>query len=287
MEEMVYLNGSFLPLREAKIQVTDYGFLFGYGLYETMRAYDGKFFRLDEHLARFQRSLKMLEIRVDSVEIRRAVFATVHRNGLESARVRVTVSPGSGSLTPDPATCSHLTLLITAAPYAGYPADTYREGFKAIISTARRNSQSALSGMKTTCFLESILARKEARAAGVDDALLLNDKGTLAEASSSNLFLVKEGILKTPKVGSGLLPGITRDTVLELAAASGIDALETEIQPDELGEAEEAFLTNSLMEVMPLVEVNGEKIGQGKPGAVTRQLAAAYEEQVANQSRAQ
>jgi branched-chain amino acid aminotransferase len=287
MEEIVYLNGAFLPLSKAKISIADYGFLFGYGLYETMRTYDGNFFRLDEHLKRFQRSTEALEIQVDVSEIGKAVLETVHCNGLKSARVRITVTPGEGSLTPDPDACREPTILITATRYTPYPAGTYEKGLRAIISSAHRNSQSELPAMKTTCFLESILARKQARAAGADDALLLNDKGMLAEASSSNIFLVRKSILQTPKPGSGLLPGITRDVILELAPLSGVKALETDIHPDELMEADEAFLTNSMIELMPLIEVNGEKIGPGKPGSVTRQLLAAYREQVTKESHSQ
>lgn len=286
MEEIIYLNGDYLPLKKAQISVTDYGFLFGYGLYETMRVYEGNFFRLDQHLKRFQSSTETLQIRVDSGEIKKAVIETVRRNSLKSARVRVTVTPGSGSLTPDPRTCVRPTILITAAQYTPYPVNIYQKGFRAIISSIRRNSQSTLPNMKTTCFLESLLARQQARDAGVDDALLLNDRGLLAEASSSNVFLFTRGLLKTPKLGSGLLPGITRDIVLELSNQLGVKSQETDIRLEELMEADEAFLTNSLIELMPLTEVNGRKIGLADtPGKVTRQLTAAYHTLIDQESR--
>lgn len=284
MEEIIYLNGDFLPLKEAKIAVTDYGFLFGYGLYETMRVYEGNFFRLDRHLSRFQRSAETLQIKVDSNELKKAILETVRRNNFKSARVRFTVTPGSGNPTPDPRTCVKPTILIVGTQYTPYPESTYNKGFRVIISSIHRNSQSTLPNMKTTCFLESMLSRRQARDAGADDALLINDRGMLAEASSSNIFIFAKGVLKTPKPENGLLPGITRDIVLELSTSLGVKYQETDIRFEDLMEADEAFLTNSLIEVMPLTEVNEVKIGSGNPGEVTRRLMAAYQALVRQES---
>ena len=181
---------------------------------------------------------------------------------------------------PDPATCKQPTVLIVAGDYHPYPEQLYQRGFRTVVSSIRRNSQSPLSGLKSVNYLESILARQEARVAGVDEALCLNEKGLLAEASMSNIFLINDGILQTPGTEHGILPGVTREVVLELASQLAISALEKDIRLEEVYQAQEAFLTNSLMEVMPLVEVNGRPVGSGGPGPVTQRLREGYRESV-------
>lgn len=278
--EIVYLNGALIPRSEAKISVMDYGFLFGYGLFETMRAYNGVVFRLDSHLARLAKSAERLEIRIDTTSLKNAVMAPIQANKLKEARVRLTVSVGEGSLVPDVRTCINPTILVMAAKYTPYPPEIYERGFSVIISSIHRNSQSPVSRMKTANYLESLLSRQEARTQGVDDALLLNEKGQLAEATTSNLFLVSRNILKTPRLESGILPGVTRGVILELASRLGIEALEADIQLEELMAAGEAFLTNSIIEVMPVTAISGKAIGSGRPGAITRQLMTAYKDLV-------
>jgi branched-chain amino acid aminotransferase group I len=280
MSAIVYLNGSLIPLSQARISVLDYGFLYGFGLFETMRAYKGKVFRLDSHLSRLAGSAEVLGFPVDTLELRSAVMDTLQANKLSDARIRITVSIGVGEITPDPSTCSGPTVLILAGNYQPHSEQVYQKGFRAIVSSICRNSQSPLARLKSANYLESMLARQEARAAGVDEALCLNEKGFLAEASMSNIFLVTDGILKTPVKESGILPGITRETVLELASQLGINSVEHNIRLDELFQAQEAFLTNSLIEVMPLTEVGGRPVGSGKPGLITRKLMAAYREVV-------
>ena len=280
MSEIVYLNGSLMPRSQASISALDYGFLYGFGLFETMRAYRGQVFRLDSHLNRLSRAAEILGLPIRALELKEAVMDTLRANRLDDARIRITVSPGEGEMVPDPSTCSKPTVLIMAGRYQPYPQEVYQKGFRAIVSSIRRNSQSPLSRLKSTSYLESMLAREEARAAGVDEALFLNEKGLLAEASMSNIFVVTEGTLRTPGEESGILPGITRGTILELAPQVGIAALEGDIEPDELLQAEEAFLTNSLMEIMPLTEVEGKPVGSGNPGAITQRLIAAYKEMV-------
>jgi len=275
-EEVVYLNGSLIPRNQASISVLDYGFLFGYGLFETMRAYYGRVFRLDRHLDRLARSAEILGLPIGAVDLEGAVMDTIRANELADARIRITVSSGEGGMVPDPSTCSQPTVLILAGHYRPYPEPVYQKGFRAVISSIHRNSQSLVPRLKSANFLESMLAKREARAASVDDALFLNEKGLLAEASTSNVFLVTNGILKTPGLESGILPGITREVILELASELDINAFEQEVRLDELHRAEEVFLTNSMVEVMPLIEVNDRPIGSGKPGAITRNLATAY-----------
>jgi len=276
LTDIVYLNGSFVPRDKATISVLDYGFLFGYGLFETMRAYQGRVFLLESHLNRLASAAAKLGISVSTPELAKAILAVIKTNQFESARVRLTVSKGEGSLSPNPESCKKATVLVMAEPYKPYSARIYRNGLRAITASYRRNSHSPLSGLKTANYLENILARQEAKKAGADEALLLNEKGMLAEASMSNLFLVKDGVLMTPDPASGILPGITRGVVLELAAKLSIKAVETEIPPETLFKADEVFLTNSLIEIMPLVEVDGKLISDGQRGQVTARLQKAY-----------
>jgi branched-chain amino acid aminotransferase len=276
MAEIVYLNGKLIPRHQAAIAVTDYGFLYGYGLFETMRAYQGEVFRLEDHLRRLSASAKILGIPIKTKELKSAVAQTIRANRLASARVRLAISAGEGEMNADPSTCKSPTVLIIAQRYTPYPPSVYEEGLRAVVSSIRRNSQSPLARLKSASYLESISARQEARKAGAEEAICLNDKGFLAEASMSNIFIVTKGLLRTPGLDSAVLAGITRKIVLELASQLGIPTKEEDIRPDELFEAEEAFLTNSLIEVMPLTEVDKKKIGSGRRGAVTEGLLKAY-----------
>ncbi len=283
MTELAYLNGDLIPWDEAKISVLDYGFLFGYGLFETMRAYRGRIFRLDSHLDRLKKSAEMLSIPVKTADLETAVIDTVQANELLNARVRLTVTIGEGSPVPDPQTCGRPTVLVTTTEYIPYPPESFERGFKVITSSLRRNSQSPVPRMKTVNYLESLLSRREAKNAGVEDALLLNENGQLAEATTSNVFLVSRNTIRTPRAESGILPGVTRGVVLALATKLGIAAVEAYVSPGELLRADEAFLTNSVIEIMPVTAVNGKTIGSGEPGALTRQLAVAYKDLVSRE----
>ncbi|HJM36991.1 MAG: aminotransferase class IV [Dehalococcoidales bacterium] len=280
MNEIIYLNGSLMPANQARISALDYGFLYGLGLFETMRAYDGEVFRLDRHLSRLALSAETLGLSTGTLDLRKAIMATLQANKLSNARIRITISAGEGEMVPDPTSCAEPTVLIVAGYYQPYPEQTYEKGFRAILSSIRRNSQSLLSRIKSANYLESILARQEAKVAGVDEALFLNERGLLAEASMSNVFLITDGILRTPGPESGILPGITRETILELAPKLGIKTFEQDILPDELFQAQEAFLTNSLIEVIPLTHINRKPIASGKSGPITQKLLSAYRETV-------
>lgn len=287
MEEMVYLNGTLLPRSQARISPFDHGFLYGYGLYETMRAYSGRFFRLEQHLKRLARSAEMLGLAAElaKFDLEKAVYETIEANDLKNARVRLTVSVGEGDMIPDPRTCTGPTVLVMAKALIPQPPEVYQRGFKAIISRIRQNSQSPLSQIKSVNNLNNILAKSEARTAEVDDALFLNEQGFLAEASSSNIFIVSQGIFLTPSPESGALGGITRQVVLELAPSLGIVVREEcTISVEALLEADEAFLSNSIIEIMPLIEVDGQPIASGKPGLITQTLMAAYKDLVAKET---
>jgi branched-chain amino acid aminotransferase len=283
MAEIIYLNGQLVSRFEAKLSPFDHGFLYGYGLFETMRAYNGRIFRLDSHLTRLRCSAEsiglthtILTTEEGKQSLKAACMATLKANELKDARIRLTVSAGEGDMTPDISTCSSPTVLITASSLAPLPPEKYGTGFKAAISFLRRNSQSPLSRLKSTCYMENVLARMTARAAGYDEAILLNEQGYLAEGSTTNVFLVSHGELITPGFESGVLPGITRDAVLEIARTSNLKATERWVELNELIEAEEAFVTNSILELMPLVSVEGRLIGTGRPGKLTGDLLFAY-----------
>ena len=276
MSEIVYLNGSLIPRSQASISALDYGFLYGFGLFETMRAYGGQVFRLDRHLSRLSRSAEALGLPGGIIDLSDAVMDTIQANRLSDARIRISVSTGEGGIVPDPRTCSKPTVLILAEHYWPYPEPVYHRGFRAIVSSIRRNSCSPLSRLKSFNYLENLLARQEAREAGVDEALCCNEKGLLTEASMSNIFLVSDGVLQTPREENGILPGITREAVLELASRLNISAFERDIRLEEVFQAQETFLTNSLMEIMPLTEVSGKPVGSGRPGPISRKLVIEY-----------
>jgi len=284
MSAIIYLNGSLIPKNEARISALDYGFLYGYGLFETMRAYNGRVFHLNRHIERLTGSCQKIGIPVEGIDFEKAVNATITANQLTDARIRLAVSIGEGAPVPNPATCTSPTVMVVALPYNPLSEEVYEKGYSAITSTIRRNSLSPSTTLKSSSYLDSILAREEARKARVDEVLCFNEKGFLAEASMSNIFLVANGILKTPSIDSGILPGITRETVLELAALSGITVKEQEITPEELAGTHEAFLTNSIIEIVPLISLNGKAIGTGKPGTVTRQVMNAYRELVVSET---
>jgi branched-chain amino acid aminotransferase len=283
MEQIVYLNGSLLPRSQARISPFDLGFLYGYGLFETMRAYSGRIFRLRKHLERLQDSAALLGLPLDALDLEKACYDALEANNLEDARIRLTVSMGEGEATPDFPANPRPTLLVIATRYTPPPTRVYRQGFKVIVSSIRQNSRSPLSRLKTANYLNNLLARKEARAKGADEALLLNERGLLCEASTSNIFLVCRGSLVTPCVESGCLPGITRQVVIEIAREMGLGIAERDARLEELRHADEAFLTNSLIELMPLTGVNDRPVGEGKTGKLTAKLMSAYREAVAKE----
>lgn len=275
MEEIIYLNGTFVPRSQAKLSPFDYGFLHGYGLFETMRAYSGHIFALDQHLDRLYRSAELLHLnlKADRCCLREALRGTLQANGLKDARLRLTVSGGEGTATPNISSCETPIVVIFAVSYAPRPQ---KEGLSAIISSFRRNSRSPLSGVKSLSTVENLLAQNEARAAGANLAIMLNEQNHLSEGNNGNLFLVSKGTLLTPDKASGILPGVTRRVVIEIASSMGIEVIERTIDLDELLQAEESFLTNSVIEIAPLTQVAGITIGSGKTGKITKKLIQSY-----------
>lgn len=284
--ELVYLNGSFVPREEAKISLFDRGLLLGDGLFETMRAYHGQVFRFDRHFERLRRSIEFLKIPFSSSKeaVRGALDQLLEANQLQDAYIRLMVWRGEGGGL-DPETCSSAKLAIIARSFSPYSSELYEYGMKGAIVSIRQNEGSPLSRMKSLSFLPNIVAKMEAKAKGADEGILLNTKGSVAEGTVSNLFLVLKGQLLTPSLESGVLLGITREAVLELAKGEGINAIEREIAISELMSSEEVFLTNTLMEVMPMTSIDGLPIGDGRPGPITKRLANAYQELVAKETR--
>jgi branched-chain amino acid aminotransferase len=282
MGEIVYINGALVERGEARVSPFDRGFLYGYALFETMRSYRGCVFCLDRHLARLMHSAEKLGLatELDPAELERAIYKTLEANKLSDARVRLTVSAGEGERDLAPPKEGTLTIIVIAERLVLPPPQVYEEGIRAVIVSTRRNSQSQLSRIKSINYLDSLLAHSEAVALGADEAILLNERGFVAECSTSNIFLVAAGKLLTPSEESGILSGITREVVLELAQVMGIAAREGDIPVADLRRADEAFLTASVREIVPIVSVDGKPIGSGKPGSVTKRLMAAYRELV-------
>ncbi|NOZ26280.1 MAG: branched-chain amino acid aminotransferase [Nitrospirae bacterium] len=276
----VYLNGEFVRESEARVSVFDRGFLYGDGLFETMRAYGGRIFRLDQHLGRFFRGLEILRIRnpwsLDA--LRPVLYRLLELNELSDAYIRLTVSRGTCGAGLDVSGCDSPTIVVAAREFAPLPEDLYLKGVKVCLSGERMNCRNPLdSDLKSLNFLNNILARMEASGKGAFEAVMLNPEGYLTEGTVSNIFFVREGVLLTPSAGAGILKGITRQAVLETAARLGIEVREGMFGAGELYRAAEVFITNSLIEIMPVSEVEGRTYARGD---VTEALMNAYRELV-------
>lgn len=280
----VYLNDNIVPSSDAKVSVFDHGFLYGDGIYETMRVYDGVVFMFDEHLERLYRSASLigLDIPKKIPDIKIAVYETLQVNKLSNAYMRLTISRGYGPIGLDPDICKEPTFVIMVNEFKNYPKPYYEEGIKLIISSVRRNLKEALNPqIKSLNFLNNILAKIEAKQADVYEAIMLNAAGHLAEGTISNIFFVKDGILCTPSVECGILDGITRGIVIDLAVKNGIEVREGAFTPDELYGASEVFITNTTMEVMPACRVdNGVDKKEFKAGEIARLLLKKYRHEV-------
>ena len=278
MEEIIYLNGDLVPASQAKLSPFNYGFLYGYGAFETMRSYTGSIFRLDRHLSRLHKAAETLGVadKLTAFDLNKACHDLLQANNLSDARVRLAVTAAEGDIVPNPDTCSGITVFIVARQLVPRPPEKYERGYSAVISACRRNSYSPLSRFKSTSYTENVLARREARDSGVDEVVVLNEKGFVAEGGITNIFLLSCQMLITPSTESGALPGITREAVLELAKSMGITTVVKQVELGELLTAAEAFMTGSTIEVMPLTQLDNKPIGLGKPGRITQQLMSRY-----------
>lgn len=275
----IYLNDRFVEEEAAVVSVFDHGFLYGDGVYETIRSYGSRIFMRDQHLARLRRSADGIGLVIPIPEhnwpglLHESMVRNNIGNAQQDAYLRITISRGTGDIGLDPALCRTPTVAIMAKPLRPPTPEHYRIGVKLIVAQTRRNLPSALPPhIKTTNFLNNILAKREAIAAGAFDSILLNWESHLAECTVSNLFFVQAGQLHTPALACGLLDGITRNIVLRLAKEAQIPIHEGYFGVETLYKADECFLTNTSMEMMPVTMVDGHRIGNGSPGLLTQRL---------------
>ncbi|MFH0913117.1 MAG: branched-chain-amino-acid transaminase [Candidatus Omnitrophota bacterium] len=272
----VYINGKFYEKKDAKISVFDHGLLYGDGVFEGIRSYNRLVFKLEEHIDRLFESAHsiMLEIPLNKKELTRAVLSTLKENNLRDVYIRLVVTRGEGDLGLDPRKCKgHATVIIITDKIALYPQEFYKEGLKIITVPTIRNLPEALNPqIKSLNYLNNILAKIEAVNAGVDEAIMLDSLGYVAECTGDNIFIVKHNHLYTPPQCMGTLRGITRDTVLEIARKSRILAHEHVITRHEVYISDECFLTGTAAEIVPVVKVDGRVIGNAKPGKLTLSL---------------
>lgn len=281
MSLIVYVNGEFVPEEEAKISVFDHGVLYGDGVFEGIRSYNGRVFKLREHLERLYESAKsiLLEIPLDLEELLEVTLETLRRNNLRDGYIRHMVTRGRGDLGLNPALCKHASLIIIASKISLFPRELYEKGLDVVTVATRRNIPDALDPkVKSLNYLNNILVKIEANRAGVLEAIMMNREGYITEGSGDNIFIVRRGKLITPPAYLGILEGITRRTVLELAEKRGYAIREEPFTRHDLYTATECFLTGTAAELIPVIKVDERIIGAGVPGPITRQLMQDYRE---------
>jgi branched-chain amino acid aminotransferase len=284
MNATVYVNGRITDAASAAVPVFDHGFLYGEGVYETLRTYGRQPFLFERHMRRLRRSasLMALDVPFSDADLRDKVARTMaaHR-GLDEAYIRILLTRGVGELTYNPAATPTPSLIVIVKPFPGQPERTFTEGIRLSLVSIRRNHPAALNPMiKSNNLLNNALAMQEALGRGADEALMLNQDGEIVECSQSNFFLVRGGAVLTPPLAAGLLPGITREFVIELAGEIGVPAREETLTPQDLASADESFITGTTREVTPVVAVDDTRIGRGRPGAITNRLLETFRTKV-------
>ncbi len=275
MSLKVYIGGKLYDKADAKVSVYDHGLLYGDGVFEGIRAYSGRVFRLKQHVDRLFESAQSiyLKIPMSREDMARAIVDTMAVNDLKDAYIRVVVTRGAGSLGLDPRKTTDPQVIIITDAISLYPPELYEHGLKIVTSGTMRNHPSALNPrIKSLNYLNNIMAKVEAINAGCLEALMLNHKGEVAECTGDNIFVVRKGEIHTPPIDAGILEGITRDVVIELAKAAGITVYERTMDRHDVYTADECFLTGTAAEVIPVVECDARLIGSGKPGPVTVDL---------------
>jgi len=277
----IYIDGEFYEKENAKISVFDHGLLYGDGVFEGIRFYNGRVFRLGEHMARLFDSAKAicLDIGMSPADATDALLETIRQNELRDGYVRLVVTRGVGDLGLNPANCPSATVFIIASKITLYPPDKYENGLHVVTCATRRIPHGALSPMvKSLNYLNNILAKIEAAQAGAGEGLMLNEQGYVSECTGDNIFTVKNGRIFTPPISSGALAGVTRAAVLEIAAELGIPVSEPDMTRYDIYTAEECFLTGTAAEVIPVVRLDNRVIGTGSPGPLTKRLIARFHE---------
>jgi branched-chain amino acid aminotransferase len=281
MSLQIYISGKYYAKEDAKISVYDHGLLYGDGVFEGLRSYGGKVFRLQEHLVRLYESAKAiwLQIPISLEAMTAAVNETLKVNGLSDAYIRLVVTRGAGSLGLDPNRTSDPQVIIIADKISLYPPEYYEKGLSIITASTIRNHSAALSPrIKSLNYLNNILAKIEGLQAGCIEALMLNAKGEVAECTGDNIFLVRRGQLITPPIDAGILEGVTREAVMELGVKAGLEVREIALTKHDVYVADECFLTGTAAEVIPVVKVDSRTIGNGEPGPITRDLIARFKQ---------
>lgn len=282
-ERTVYVDGAFLPQEQATVSVYDHGFLYGDGVFEGLRVYGGRIFRLDAHLERLYDSAKaiLLEIPMDKAALREVVLESCRRNGLTDGYVRLVVSRGRGDLGLDPRKCGRATVVCIADAIALYPEEMYEQGMAiGTVATRRSGVENLNPRIKSLNYLNNILAKLEGNLAGYAEVLMLNQDGYVVECTADNVFIVRGGRLLTPPLWLGILEGVTRGTIIELARQAGVPVGEEVFTRLDVWTADECFITGTGAEVVPVVRCDGRTIGDGRPGPLTRGLISRYRELV-------
>lgn len=280
----IYIDGKFYPKEEAKISVFDHGFLYGDGVFEGIRAYSGKVFRLPEHLDRLYDSAKTIDLAVPMTkeEMTAAIIETCKVNNLKEAYIRPIVTRGVGDLGLDPRKCQTASIVIFAVEWGAMYGDLYEKGLKAVSVSIRRNpAESMPPNVKSLNYLNNILAKIEANYKGGDEAIFFDTNGYLSEGSGDNIFVIKNGAIITPPTLNNLR-GITRMVAIEIAAELGFNVIERNMGYFDLYSADEVFVTGTAAEIAPITLIDGRSIGNGKPGAITRQMMEKFKQVVKN-----
>jgi branched-chain amino acid aminotransferase len=282
----IFLDGTFVSEEQARVSVFDHGLLYGDGVFEGLRVYSGKIFRLDQHLDRLFASAQaiLLPVPMSKPDLAAACCETCRQNNLRDGYIRLVVTRGVGYLGLNPFKCRNPTVFIIASTIELYPEAVYREGLNLVTASTQRISPLAVSpAIKSLNYLNNILAKIEAVNAGANEALMLNSHGHVAECTGDNVFIVRGGRLQTPPVSAGALNGITRAVMFELAARLGLAAVESDLTRYDLVTAEECFLTGTAAEIVPVTTLDGRKIGGGRPGPVTLQLMSEFRKLTCNE----
>src|SRR6266481_9513215 len=277
----IYVDGKFYAEGEAKVSVFDHGLLYGDGIFEGIRFYNSRVFRLEEHLERLWDSARsiLLEIPMSQRAMTEALLETIRQNDLRDGYIRLLVTRGVGNLGLNPEQCKTPSVIIITAQIALYSEEMYRNGLTVATVATRRTNPSALNpAVKSLNYLNNVMARIEANQANADEALMLNDEGNVAECTADNVFIIKHGHIFTPPISAGALRGITRSVVFDIAAELGMKITETDVTRHDVFIADECFLTGTAAELIPVIKADGRVIGNGKPGPITMRMISRFHE---------
>ncbi len=276
---LIFLNSSFVPEGDAKVSIFDRGFLYGDGVFETLRAYRGIIFHCNDHIDRLFQSANAIYITLPFTKeyFKEALYRTLQENNLRDAYLRLSVTRGESEPGLDIEGCSHPTVIIIPKAFSGYPEDRYAHGIKAAVVNTRRIPPSVLDPkIKSLNFLNNIMAKIETKDIAASEGIMLNIEGYVAEGTVSNVFIVKDGVIKTPSLSVGILNGVTRSIVIDLARGNNTLVIEQPFYPDELYTADECFITSTIAEVLPVTSIDNKQIGNGQPGEISKQLLKSF-----------